>query len=107
MELRRPGSTVGDALYGLQRISSDHSQVWVIVSGLASHVAGCKETLSGQAVGNALYGLQCMSSDHSVVIDVLSALASDSTKHTTHQAPLTDRCSCPAARSAHCLPPDR
>jgi hypothetical protein len=67
---------VGNALYGLQGMSSDSSEVRAIVSALALKVQGCRGELNGQNVGNALYGLQGMSSDSSEVLAIVSALAS-------------------------------
>jgi hypothetical protein len=49
---------VGNALYGMQGMSSDCSEVRDVLSSLAIKVRGCKEDLGAQAVGNALYGLQ-------------------------------------------------
>jgi hypothetical protein len=66
---------VGNSLYGLQKMSSDHDEVRDVLSALAMKVDSCKEDLNAQALGNALYGLQRMSSDHVEVRDVLSALS--------------------------------
>jgi hypothetical protein len=66
---------VGNALYGLQGMSSDCSEVRDVLSSLAIKVRSCREDLDAQAMGNALYGLQGMSSDCSEVRDVLSSLA--------------------------------
>jgi hypothetical protein len=66
---------VGNALYGLQKMSSDHSEVREVLSALAVKIRNCKENLDPQGVGNALYGLQKMCSDSSEVREILSALA--------------------------------
>ena len=55
---------VGNALYGMQSMSSDHAEVRSMVSALLGKVHSCKESLNAQNVGNALYGMQSMSSDH-------------------------------------------
>ena len=66
---------VGNALYGMQGMSSDHAEVRSMVSALLGKVHSCKESLGAQEVGNALYGMQCMSSDHAEVRSMVSALA--------------------------------
>ena len=48
---------VGNALYGLQGMSSDNAEVRSLVRALSGHVERCREPLSAQHVGNALYGL--------------------------------------------------
>ena len=68
------GMTVGNALYGLRCMSSDHVEVRSLLSALEPKVRSCRESLSAQAVGNAVYGLRCMSSDHVEVRSLLSAL---------------------------------
>ena len=65
---------VGNALYGMQCMSSDHAEVRSMISALSEKVKSCKESLSAQHVGNALYGMQCMSSDHTEVRSMISAL---------------------------------
>ena len=65
---------VGNALYGMQCMSSDHAEVRSMISALSEKVKSCKESLSAQHVGNALYGMQCMSSDHAEVRSMISAL---------------------------------
>jgi hypothetical protein len=66
---------VGNALYGLQNMSSDVDEVRSVLRELAPKVKECKEPLDAQAVGNALYGLQNMSSDEDEVRSVLRELA--------------------------------
>ena len=64
---------VGNALYGMQSMSSDHAEVRSMISALSGKVHSCKESLDAQAVGNALYGMQSMSSDHcKEVLDLLT-----------------------------------
>ena len=46
--------TIGNALYGLKCMSSDHVEVRSLLSALEPKVQSCKESLSAQAVGNAL-----------------------------------------------------
>jgi hypothetical protein len=65
---------VGNALYGLQGMNSEYSEVLDILSALIPKVKSCSEALTAQAVGNALYGLQGMNSEHSEVRELLSAL---------------------------------
>ena len=48
---------VGNALYGLQGMSSDNEDVRLLVRALSGQVQRCSEPLNAQAVSNALYGL--------------------------------------------------
>jgi hypothetical protein len=66
---------VGNALYGLQGMSSDVREVKDVLAALAPKIEGCREELSSQAVSNALRGLRSMSSDVPEVQHVLAALA--------------------------------
>ena len=66
---------VGNALYGLQGMSSDRPEVLELLSALPGNLVGSNESLAAHAVGNALYGLQGMSSDRPEVLRLLSALA--------------------------------
>jgi hypothetical protein len=45
---------VGNALYGLQKLSSDHAEVRDVFSALAMKMRSYKEDLTAQEVGNAL-----------------------------------------------------
>jgi len=65
---------VGNALYGLQGMSSDSEEVRNLLRSLVPKVISCKGLFNAQAVGNALYGLQGMSSDVVEVRDLLRAL---------------------------------
>ena len=65
---------VGNALYGLQGMSSDDADVRSLVRVFAGHVERCREPLDVQAVGNALYGLQGMSSDDADVRSLVRVL---------------------------------
>ena len=67
--------TVGNALYGLQSMSSDHEEVRDLLQVLSTKVQESTACLSAQNVGNALYGLQSMSSDHEEVRDLLRVLS--------------------------------
>jgi hypothetical protein len=49
---------VGNALYGLQGMSSECAEVRDVMSALAIKIRSCKEDLDAQHVGNGLYGLQ-------------------------------------------------
>jgi hypothetical protein len=51
---------VGNALYGMQQMSSDSAEVRAMLSALLPKVKSCREALKAQAVGNALYGMQGM-----------------------------------------------
>ena len=66
---------VGNALYGLQGMSSDALEVRQLVSVLTRKIDSCTEPLDVQAVGNALYGLQGLSSDALKVTQLISVLA--------------------------------
>ena len=66
---------VGNALHGMQSMSSDHAEVRSMVSALSGKVHSCKESLTAQNVGNALYGMQSMGSDHVEVRSMVSALS--------------------------------
>ena len=48
---------VGNALYGLQGMSSDNAEVRSLVRALSGQVERCREPLDPQSAGNALYGL--------------------------------------------------
>jgi hypothetical protein len=65
---------VGNALYGLQGMTSDKAAVQAILLALVPKVECCREALDAQAIGNALYGMQGMSSDCQEVRAMLSAL---------------------------------
>jgi hypothetical protein len=65
---------VGNALYGIQGMSSDNAEVRAMLSALVSKVESCREALSAQEMGNTLYGIQGMSSDSAEVRAMLSAL---------------------------------
>ena len=69
------GQEVGNALYGLQGMSSDSADVRSLVRALSGQVQRCNEPLNGQEVGNALYGLQGMSSDNADVRSLVRALS--------------------------------
>ena len=64
---------VGNALYGLQCMSSKHDEVRKLLVVLTGKAQDC-EKLDAQAVGNALYGLQGMSSEHAEVRSLLAVL---------------------------------
>ena len=65
---------VGNALYGLQGMSSDHEEVRSLVVVLTDKVKDSDENFKAQNVGNALYGLQGMSSDHEEMRSLLRVL---------------------------------
>ena len=65
---------VGNAVYGLRCMSSDHVEVRSLLSALEPKVRSCRGSLNVQAVGSALYGLRGMSSNHVEVRSLLSAL---------------------------------
>eukprot|EP01035_Chromulina_nebulosa_P023217 gene23217-biopygen15317 len=69
------GQEVGNALYGLRNMSSDHPEVLQLLTTFAPLLQSCEGKLSGQNIGNALYGLRNMSSDHPEVLQLLTALA--------------------------------
>jgi hypothetical protein len=62
---------VGNSLYGLQHMSSDHIEVRDALTILAEKAKGCEEILNAQEVGNALYGMQSISSDCPEVLEIL------------------------------------
>ena len=66
---------VGNALYGMQGMSSDDADVRSLVRAMTAQVQRCREPLSSQAVGNALCGMQGMSSDNADVRSLVRALA--------------------------------
>jgi hypothetical protein len=61
------GQAIGNALYGLQSMSSDKGEVREIILALILKIVRCNQELTGQNVGNMLYGLQSMSSDQEEV----------------------------------------
>ena len=54
---------IGNALYGLQGMSSDSKEVRGMLVVLTEKMKLSKELLNAQEIGNALYGLQGMSSE--------------------------------------------
>ena len=54
------GQAVGNALFGLQRMSSDVPEVRAMLTALTAKIQGSTAELDGQAIGNALFGLQSM-----------------------------------------------
>jgi len=54
---------VGNALYGLQSMSSEWKEVRGMLPLVGKQISTCQENLKPQHVGNALYGLQSMSSE--------------------------------------------
>jgi hypothetical protein len=69
------GQGVGNSLYGLQRMTSQSTEVQALLSELRHHVEHCARELKSQELGNALYGLQNMSSDSKEVRGLLVSLA--------------------------------
>jgi hypothetical protein len=65
---------VGQALFGMQRMSSDCSEVRAVISALATQVRQCNEQFDPQAVSNTVLGMREMSSSHEVVCTLLSVL---------------------------------
>ena len=85
---------VGNAMYGLQSMSSDVDEVRGVLRELTPKIKECRETLSAQAVGNAMYGLQSVSIDKSLLFFIkssldlmisLSGLSSDTDTRCTYQ----------------------
>ena len=68
--------TVGNALYGFQRMSGDHSEVIALLSAVTTHCIACPDKLSAQHISNALFGLKGMSCEHPEVVRVLVLLTS-------------------------------
>jgi very-short-patch-repair endonuclease len=66
---------VGNALYGMQGMSSDSAEVRAMLLALVPKVESCRAALGAQAVGNSLYGMQKMSSDSTEMRAMLLALA--------------------------------
>ena len=66
---------MGNALYGLQGMSSDDADVLSLVRAISGQVARCTMTLDAQAVGNAWYGLQGMRSDNADVLSLVRAIS--------------------------------
>jgi len=68
------GQEIGNALYGLQGMSSNEKAVLNLLSALSVKISQSKELLRAQEIGNALYGLQKMSSNENEVLGLISAL---------------------------------
>jgi hypothetical protein len=66
---------IGNALYGLQDITSDTVGAVEICSALTSKIDSFAGDLSGQDIGIGLYGLQGMSADKVEVRQLVSVLA--------------------------------
>ena len=82
------GRHIGNALYGLQGISSDRFEVLQMVSSLTPKIVNCNDTMNPQEIGNALYGLQRLSSSSPEVLLLLAALTP---KIVTMKGNLTDQ----------------
>jgi len=63
--------SIGSALYGLQKMSSDSLEVRALLAALSEKIEASSVTLDAQAVGNALFGLQRMSSNNAEVCHTL------------------------------------
>ena len=66
---------VSNALYGMQGMNCDCSDVRTLVTQITFKAAGCKELLDSQAIGNALYGLKNMNSEYPEIRLLLRVLA--------------------------------
>jgi hypothetical protein len=69
------GQNIGNALWGLRNMSTDHTEVRKILAVLAPHIRRSQADLTGQNLGNALYALNRMSDVFDEVREVLGALA--------------------------------
>jgi hypothetical protein len=67
---------IGSSLYGLQGMSSKHSEIRSLLGAFHKKVQRNAESLDSQAVSNALYGMQRMSSDSAEVRAILLFIAS-------------------------------
>ena len=66
---------IGQCLYGLQSMNSNHVEVRDLVAALTHHIQQSDSALDAQAVSNTLYGMKMMSSDHVEVRTLLSTLS--------------------------------
>merc|ERR1711871_689542 len=66
---------IGNALYGLKRMSSDVHEVRMLLEAFVPKVAASRDSLDAQAIGNSLYGLQNMSTRHVEVRHLLGVMA--------------------------------
>lgn len=66
---------IGNALYGLQDITSDTEGAPEICAALAGKIAGFYGDLNGQDIGIGLYGLQGMSATREEVRQLIAVLA--------------------------------
>jgi len=73
-KMRLNAQAVGNALWGLQGMGSEHAEVRDVVKVLARHVRAA-EPLDAQAVSNALFGLQRMSTASAEVCQLLAVVA--------------------------------
>ena len=64
---------VGNALYGMQGMSTERTNVRQLLSSLISCISLYEDTLKPQHIGNALYGMQRMDSSIQEVRDMIIA----------------------------------
>ena len=65
---------VANAMYGLRRMSSDSSEVRLLLGALAPRILSCKMTMNAHHIGQAFNGLQGFTSCKSEVRAILTAL---------------------------------
>jgi hypothetical protein len=66
--------TVGNALYGLQNMSSAVPEVRQLLAAIIDKAKGSNGTMTSQGIGNALYGLQSMDTRSPEVCELLLLL---------------------------------
>lgn len=69
------GQNIGNALWGLRNMTSDHAEVSDALATLASKIRASSFRMNGQNIGNAFYSLHSMDNCYEEVKEVLVALA--------------------------------
>jgi hypothetical protein len=71
------GASIADALYGLQGLSGDKTEVQELLAELAKTIAATNAALTSEQLGRALFGLQGLRTEPSVIQESALGLESD------------------------------
>ena len=71
---------VGNSLYGLKNMSTEHIEVRRLIVSVTGQVSACQGLLDDQSISNALYGLNGMTGEYPEVRALLLVLATKITE---------------------------
>jgi len=74
-EIPLSGQNIGNALWGLRNMTSEHVEVRQALAALADRIKSSPAEMNGQNIGNALYSMHAMDDGKEEVRQVLAALA--------------------------------